>query len=146
MISWPLYETNVNNHVAVNTSVGQTDRVTIPRIVQQGGGWGPMECSNSVDTLGKKCHNRGIHYYLYKHMVRVLPLAMVDDVLGISQCGNKPIALNTFINTHIEMKKLKFHTPNTTGKSKCHKLHVGKVNKLCTELKVHGSSREMVQS
>ena len=69
-----IYQTNVNNLVAVNTSVGQTDRVAIPRIVQQGGGWGPMECSNSVDTLGKRCFNRGIHFYLYKHMVRVCHL------------------------------------------------------------------------
>ena len=119
-----VYETNVNNLVAVNTGVGQTDRVAIARIVQQGGGWGPMECSNSVDILGKKCHNRGIHFYLYKHMVRVLPLAMVDDILGISLCGNKSIALNSFINTNIEIKKLKFHTPVTTGKNKCHKLHI----------------------
>ena len=65
-------------------------------------------------------------------MVRVLPLAMVDDVLGISQCGNKSIAQNTFINTHMEMKRLRFHTPS---KSKCHKLHVGKKNTLCPESK-----------
>ena len=141
-----IYETNVSNLVAVNTAVGQTDRVDIPRIVQQGGGWDPMECSNSVDTLGKRCFNRGIHFYSYKHMVRVLPLAMVDDILGIGHCGNKSIALNTFINTHIEMKKLKFHTPNTTGKSKCHKLHVGKTNTLCPELRVHGCPMECVQS
>ena len=140
-----IYQTNVNNLVAVNTSVGQTDRVAIPRIVQQGGGWGPMECSNSVDTLGKRCFNRGIHFYLYKHMVRVLPLAMVDDILGISSCGNKSIGMNTFINTHMEMKKLRFHTPNVTGKSKCHKLHVGKMNTLCPELQVHGTPMEMVK-
>jgi hypothetical protein len=109
-------------------------------------GWGPMECSNSVDTLGKRCRDRGVHYYLYKNLVRVLPLAMVDDILGIGLCGNKSIALNTFINTHIEMKRLKFHTPNTTGKSKCHKLHVGEMNTLCPELLVHGCPMESVQS
>ena len=46
-----VYETNVNNLVAVNTGVGQTECVAIERIVKQGGEWGPMECSNSVDTL-----------------------------------------------------------------------------------------------
>ena len=141
-----IYETNVTNQVAVNTGVGQTERFPVQQIVQQGGGWGPMECSNSVDTLGKKCRDRGIHTYLYKNVVRVLPLAMVDDILGIQECGNKSIALNTFINTHIEMKKLRFHTPNTTGKSKCHKLHVGRINQLCPELLVHGSPMECVQS
>ena len=96
-----VYETNVNNLVAVNTAVGQTERVAIPRIVQQGGGWGPMQCSNSVDTIGKRCRDRGVNFYLYKQLVRVLPLAMVDDNLGIGLCGNNSIAMNTVINTHI---------------------------------------------
>ena len=77
-----VYQTNVNNRVAVNTAAGQTERISIPRIVQQGGGWGPMECSNSVDKIGKMCKERGIHQYVYKKMVRVLPLACVDDLLG----------------------------------------------------------------
>ena len=51
-----------------------------------------------------------------------------------------------FINTHIEMKKLKFHTPSITGKSKCHKLHIGKRNKHCPELRVHGHPMKIVQS
>ena len=126
-----VYETNVRNMVAVNTGVGQTDRVAIPQIVQQGGGWGPMQCTNSVYTLGKRCKKRGIHSYLYNGLVRVLPLSMVDNILGIAACGNKSVALNTFINTHMEMKKLKFHTPDTTGKSKCHKLHMGKSSQMC---------------
>ena len=94
-------ETNVNNLVAVNTGVRQTERFPVERIVQQGGSWGPMECSNTVDTLGRLCRDRGIHHYKYKDMVKVLPLAMVDDILGIAICGNKSLALNTFINTHI---------------------------------------------
>ena len=111
-----IYETNVNNQVAVNTGVGQTERFSVQRIVQQGGGWGPMECSNTIDTLGKRCRDRGIHTYLYKNVVRVLPLAMVDDILGIQECGSKSIAMNTFINTHIEMKKLRFHMTGKNGK------------------------------
>ena len=76
----------------------------------------------------------------------MLPLSMVDNILGIAPCGNKSLALNTFINTHMEMKKLKFHTPDTTGKSKCHMLHVGQHNQLCPELRVHGRAMECVDS
>ena len=37
-----LYEANVTNLVAVNTAVGQTERVNIPRVVMQGGDiWTP---------------------------------------------------------------------------------------------------------
>ena len=71
---------------------------------------------------------------------------MVDDLLGISECGNKSLQQNVFINTHINMKRLKFHTPNRTGKSKCHKLHVGDINSLCPDLRVHGANMELVGS
>ena len=36
-----MYEANVTNLVAVNTPVGQTDRTNIPKIVTQGGTFGP---------------------------------------------------------------------------------------------------------
>ena len=53
-----LYESNKKNMVAVKTAVGLTKRVNMPNIVHQGGTWGPMLCSNSIDTLGKKCKER----------------------------------------------------------------------------------------
>ena len=70
-------------------------------------------------------------------MVDVLPLSMVDDLLAIAPCGIKSIALNAFINVHIEMKKLRFHTPNSDGKTKCHKIHVGERDEFCPNLEVH---------
>ena len=42
--------------VAINTAVGQTERVNIPEITAQGGTWGPLLCSNSIDTVGKILH------------------------------------------------------------------------------------------
>ena len=114
-----LYESNKENLVAINTSVGLTKRVQIPKIVQQGGTWGPCLCSNSVDTLGKKIRDRGLPTYLYRNVVRVLPLAMVDDINAITRCGIDSVDLNTYINTQIELKKLRFHVPDKNGKSKC---------------------------
>ena len=104
--------------------MGITDRVNIPKIVQQGGTWGPVLCSNSMDTIGKKCRDRGDMHFLYKNTVQVLPLAMVDDLIGISKCGIGLdfIELNTFMNIQIELKKLKFHVPDKDGKTKCHKI------------------------
>ena len=60
-----VYQTNVNNMVAVNTPVGQTNQVNMTKIVQQGGGWGPMQCSISIDKIGRKCIQR--KEYLYKY-------------------------------------------------------------------------------
>jgi hypothetical protein len=54
-----VYKVNTENYVAVNTSVGQTDRVNMKNIVMQGGKWGPLQCSNSMDKIGKKCVELG---------------------------------------------------------------------------------------
>ena len=56
-----LYEINKRNKVAVNTAVGQTERVEINKVVTQGGTWGSLLCSNHVDTLGRKCKETGKH-------------------------------------------------------------------------------------
>ena len=71
---------------------------------------------------------------------------MIDDLLGIAPCGLESLALNTFINTHIELKKLKFHTPGLDGKTKCHKIHVGKKSILCPTLLVHNTVMPAVHS
>ena len=139
-----LYESNKRNLVAVKTAVGITERVNVPNIVQQGGTWGPLLCSNTIDTLGKKLLNRSEIPYLYKNTVKVLPLAMVDDVTAISRCGLQSLGLNAYLNTQIELKKLMFHVPDKNGKSKCHKMHIGAHSRACPVLKVHGTIMETV--
>ena len=141
-----MYEGNKTTAMAVNTPVGQTQRVLIDETVQQGGVFGPIMCSNTIDKVGQKCYNRGENLYLYKNRVNVLPLAMCDDLLGISACSQSSLSLNTFINAQIELKKLKFHTPDKNGKTKCHKMHVGIKNKFCPQLKVHGTDMQKVDS
>ena len=105
--------------------MGLTDRVNLPSIVMQGGTFGPMQCSNSIDSIGKKCISRQEHLFTYKNMVNITPLAMVDDLLVVAPCGYESLAVNVFINTQVKMKKLKFHT--------------GKTNTMCHDLKVHGT-------
>ena len=73
-----------------------------------------------------------------------MPLALVDDICGIQKCGIRSLKLNASINSHIKLKKLKFHVPDQEGKTKCHKLHIGKKSEFCPELKVHGKRVEEV--
>ena len=136
-----IYQANIRNLVAVNTPVGQTERIDIPQIIQQGGGWGPLECSISIDKIGRKCRmaKDNMYRYRYKDKVDVLPLAMIDDLLAIAPCGLESLAMNSFITTNIEMKKLEFHTPGPDGKTKCHKIHVGRKNRFCPQLLIHGT-------
>ena len=92
----------------------------IPLITQQGGTWGPISCSNSIDKIGKQCNEVKMSYcYYYKDVVKILPLSMVDDLMAVSKCGLNSIIVNAYINTKIETKKLKFHTSDGKKKSKC---------------------------
>ena len=140
-----LFKSNQNNMVSVNTAVGLTERINIPNIVQQGGTWGPGLCSNSIDMVGRKSEKQALHNYFYKKKAKVLIFAMCDDLNGVARCGIDSVALNTYINTHIELKKLRFHVPDRKGKSKCHKLHIGRNSHNCQTLKVHDTVMESVQ-
>ena len=77
-------------------------------------------------------------------MVKIMPLSMVDDLLAFAPCSQKSVALNTFVNAQIELKKLTFHTEDKKGKSKCHVLHVGKNPEGCPPLQVHGTKMSRV--
>ena len=70
---------------------------------------------------------------------------MVDDITAISKCGVDSLDLNTYINSKIELKKLRFHVPDKTGRTKCHKIHVGSSSShTCPILKVHESEMKEV--
>ena len=140
-----LYSSNIRNLVSVKTPVGITKRIDIPRIVQQGGSWGPISCSNTIDTIGKECKRDKNKCYFYRQKVKILPLGMVDDIMGISKCGIDSTILNSYINTRIEVKNLCFHTKDEKGESKCHWMHVGKENKDCPCPKVHGTEMQKVE-
>ena len=57
---------------------------------------------------------------------------MIDDILGISNCGDESIELNAIINSKIEMKKLRL------SDDKCYKIHICKKTDECSQiLKVH---------
>ena len=140
-----IYNSNKENLVSVKSPVGLTERVNIPSVVMQGTTFGPMQCSNSIDSIGKKCVKRHEHLFSYRGLVKVPPLAMVDDLLAVSSCGFQSLAVNVFVNAQIEMKKLQFHTADSSGKSKCKVIHVGKKSFNCPELKVHGTKMGRVE-
>ena len=129
--------------VAINTAVGQTDRINMPEIVAQGGTWGPLLCSNSIDKIGKFAFENG-HLYKYKNIASIVPLAMVDDLLAISKCGIQSIEVNTMINTMIELKKLQFHVPEPNKVGKCHFMHIGHPDSTCPGMKIHGVKADKV--
>ena len=123
-----IYEANIKNEVAVKTPFGITERKMVEKIVLQGEVFGPLECSVTVDTFGKECLEQKKHLYYYRNEIGVPPLAMVDDVVCVANCGVDSVAVNAFINAKTRVKKLQF------GIDKCHHLHIGKEKNLCPDL------------
>ena len=136
-----LYEANKENFVAVQTPNGISRREVFREIVMQGDVLAPLVSSLQVDTMGKECIEEGKHLYLYKDIVPIPPLGMVDDLFTISKCGFKTTMMDQFINSKSAMKKLQF------GTTKCIKLHVGRTcNKtFCKDLNVDGWKLEVVE-
>ena len=125
---------NVNTHVkmAVKTPVGKTKRGDLYNVITQGDVFGPILCSNQVDTFGRECLYEEKYTYAYKGEVEIPPLGMVDDLICISECGHRTAMLNSFIRCKTNEKKLQF------GGEKCKKLHVGNTREeyKCQDLSV----------
>ena len=126
--------------VVVKTPCGVTDQFDLEKTVLQGSVFAPIKCSVQVDTLGRDCLRTGDGIYSYKDVIDVPALAMVDDVLGVSKCGDASIELNSIVNVKMESKKLRL------SQTKCFKIHISKRKKDCMlKLKVHENDMKEVR-
>ena len=126
-----LYLMNQNAEIAVKTPHGLTERRSIRNIIMQGTVWGSLFCTATMDKLGKKKYENEEMLYKYKGKVGVPALEMVDDIADVQKCGVDAVKANAVVNSFAEHKKL------TLSAAKCSKIHCGKANRLCPELKVH---------
>lgn len=97
----------------------------------QGTVWGSLFCTATMDKLGKIKYKNEEMLYKYKGEVGVPALEMVDDIADVQRCGTDAVKANAVVNTFAEHKKL------TLSRSKCSKIHCGKADRLCPDLKVH---------
>ena len=133
-----IFEGNRTNRVAIRTPGGLTDRVLMERIVMQGGVTGPLCCSVQTDSIGKASMESGDHLYMYKGTVGIPTLAMIDDLLKVSECGINAVKDNAYVNARIEQNKQAFNN------SKCHQMHVGRACSLCSPLRAHTTEMDIV--
>ena len=80
--------------MAVKTANGLSDRQIVSDIVLQGDTFGSILASVQVDKIGQDCMEAG-HFYLYKNILPVGFLGLVDDIVGITQAGHKAQQLNS---------------------------------------------------
>ena len=127
-----LFLENRNAQVAIKTTEKLSDRMNIKNIIMQGSVWGSLCCVFLMDKLGKLSNSNPDLLYMYKGVAGCPPLQMVDDVLSVQTCSEKSQLMKTTVNTFMELEKL------TLSKTKCHKIHIGKHHRECSDLLVHG--------
>ena len=120
--------------VIVKTPCGPTDEFSMERIIMQGSVFGPIKATIQIDTLGRDCESYNQGMFLYKNVLSLTPLALIDDCLGFSLCGPDAVELNAIINTKIISKKLRL------SEKKCSHMHFSKSSTPCyTNLKADES-------
>ena len=88
-------------------------------LVLQGDTWGSIMASVKVDAICKDVEKAGLGIK-YKNSLEISTLALVDDIIGVSEAGYKAVQMNSVINVKIAEKCLQF------GVSKCKSMFVGK--------------------
>ena len=115
-----IYKANSEVQMAVKTPSGLTERQKVENIVLQGDTWGSILASVQVDSIGKDVEEAMLGYR-YKESLSVSLLALVDDVIGITEAGYKAAQMNEIINLKTAEKCLQF------GIKKCKSMFIGKV-------------------
>ena len=107
-----IYQANREVKMSVNTRNGLTDRQTLKNLILQGDTLGSILASIQVDKICKDVETLG-HGYMYKDTLPITMLAMVDDLVGVTNVGFKAQQLNAAINIKSAEKRLQF------GETKC---------------------------
>ena len=96
------------------------ERQKVENIVLQGDTFGAILASVQVDSIGKAVEEAKLGYK-YKESLPISLLALVDDVIGITDAGFKAAQMNEIIILKTAEKSLQF------GITKCKSMFVGKV-------------------
>ena len=78
---------------------------------------------------------------MFKDKVKIPPLTMQDDTLGVINCGYKTAQMNEFLNTRTKIMNLQ------SGFGKCSQMLIGKVmnEDICPSLTVDTWEEELVK-
>ena len=135
-----IYKANEEIQMAIKTPGGLTDRQRITNSVLQGDTWGSMMASVQVDTFGKAIEEEGIGY-LYKNVLPITMLGLVDDVVLVTDTGYKAQQMNMILNVKTSEKGLQF------GINKCKSLTIGnQENCINSDLFVDSWKQELVEN
>ena len=114
-------------------------------VVMQGSVWGGLKCTTQMEQINKIMDTKESIKYKYKGdpTIGIGVLRMIDDTLGISECGAHAVEKNAIMNMFIETQRLTMHEDNSTV------IHVGSVakcDKLWPKLRIHDKSKQEAKS
>ena len=117
-----LYIENKNIQIAVKVNDKLSERINVKNVELQGSVWAPLKCTSTMDTLNKIVMGDKTLQYNYKgdNSIPIGVRGMVDDTLGVANCGNDSIKLNAVINSFIETQRLEL------SEEKSVIVHIGK--------------------
>ena len=114
-----IYKANKQIEMAVKTPNGLTNRQSIKNSVLQGDTWSSIMASVQVDAICKDVEKAGLGFR-YKNSLEISALALVDDIICVTEAGFKAAEMNAVINAKTAEKHLQF------GILKCKSMYVGK--------------------
>ena len=114
-----IFKANEEINMAVKTPGGLTEHQVLRNIVLQGDTFGSILASVQVDSIGKHVEETGLGY-LYKGILPVTMLGLVDDIIGVIEAGFRAQQLNVVLNVKTAEKCLQY------GITKCKSMLVGK--------------------
>ena len=131
-----LYIENRNVQVAVKVNNKLSKRVNVNNVVMQGSVWSSLKCTTNMDKLNKIALSDESLQYNYKgdSDIPVGMLGMVDDTLGVSNCGSDAIKKNAVINSFVETQRQELSLEKSVV------VHIGSDRKCtapCPKLQVH---------
>ena len=131
-----LYIENKNAKISVKLNNKVSKRIDVKNVVMQGSVWGGLKCTSQMVTINKfmKSNDNLTYKYRGDPNIAIGVLGMVDDTLGIAECGVKCVEKNAVLNSFMETHRLKMH------KNKSVVIHVSNAKKCsqpCPKLKVH---------
>ena len=88
-----LYIENKNENIAVKVNGKLSERINVRDVALQGSVWESLKCKTLMDQINKTALPDKTLQYQYKRdpNIPIAILGMVDDTLGVSECGNQAI-------------------------------------------------------
>ena len=84
-----LYIENKHANIAVKVDNKVSTRFPVKNVVMQGSVWGGLKFTSQLDTLNKIMKSKDTLLYKYRGdpTITIGVLGIVDDTLGVSECG-----------------------------------------------------------